>query len=566
MGEQIIVGGGTAGVALATRLSLGLPKSSILLLEAGPSALDELRINVPGLRGSILGTNYDWNFTTLPQNGLGGRSVPVNRGKVLGGSSAMNYLCYDRAAAAEYDAWGDLGSQGWNWKTMIRAMTKSENYTAKDDGDVHGRSGPIRSTYSRAMYDTEKRWKPTVSNLGVPVNDGGSLGGNPIGVMFQPTNVDETHYTRSYSANSYLPLAAKNLAVRPGTHVTKVVLKERAGKLSATGVTLANGNVISAAKEVILSAGTIQSPGLLELSGIGQPQILQAAGITPLLNLPGVGENLQDHIRTSNTYRLKPGYDSFDALTYDGGGTNATGELQKWINGQFSLYDHTTSAYGFLKWAQISKQSYRDIIKAALDEFGNSSNVVDQTKLKFLEDSSVPDMELILEANYVGATGYKGGDHITIFTTLMHGLARGSVHVDPKIPLGKPLIDPKFLSNKADIRGVMESAKFARKIANTEPMKSLWETEIDPGIGTQTDSQWQDFAVRTTETFYHPVGTCALLPRKDGGVVDKNLLVYGTRNLRVVDNSIIPVMVSGHIQTAAYGIAEIAAEKIIAAA
>jgi len=560
------VGGGTAGGALATRLSIGLPNASILLLEAGPSALDELRINVPGLRGSILGTNYDWNFTTTPQKGLGGRSVPVNRGKVLGGSSAMNYLCYDRAAAAEYDVWNELGSHGWNWKTMIRAMTKSENYTAKDDGDVHGRSGPIRSTYNKVVFDTLRTWQPTVSKLGVPINDGGSLGGNPIGVMFQPTNIDETHYTRSYSANSYLPLAGKNLIVRSQAQVVKIVLKEQVGKLSATGVTLADGTSISARKEVILSAGTIQSPGLLELSGIGQVAVLKAAGITPLLDLPGVGENLQDHIRTSNTYRLKPGLDSFDSLIYDAGGSNATQELQKWIDGQFSLYDYTSSAYGFLKWSQVSKQGHKDLLKSALNDFGNSINVIDKTKLKFLNDSSVPDMEVILEANYVGANGYMGGNYITIFTALMHGLTRGSVHLDPNNRLGQPLIDPKFLSNEADIRGVIEGAKFARKIANTEPMKSLWESEIDPGIVVQTDAQWRDYAVKTTETFYHPVGTCALLPKKDGGVVDKNLLVYGTKNLRVVDNSIIPVILSGHIQTAAYGIAEVAAEKIIAAA
>jgi choline dehydrogenase-like flavoprotein len=546
-------------------LSLGLPNAKILLLESGPSALDEIRINIPGFRGSILGTNYDWNFTTTGQAALEGRKIDVNRGKVLGGSSAMNYLCYDRAASAEYEAWSQLGSPGWTWNNFIVAMKKSENFTGSD-GDVHGFTGPIKNTYNRVVFDILKAWQPTVSQLGVPVNDGGSIGGNPIGVMFQPTNIDVTKYTRSYSANSYLPLAKSNLVVRVNTHVAKVVLEKCNGKIKASGVTLADGTTILASKEVILSAGSIQSPGLLELSGIGQPAVIKAAGITPLVELAGVGENYQDHIRVSNTYRLKAGHDTFDPYIYESSGANATGELQKWLNGEVSMYDYTTAAYGFMNWAQVGASSQSTVLQAATDAFGSSTNVVDKKKLEFLKDPSVPDIELIYEANYVGAFGYTGGKFITIFSTVMHPMSRGSVHIDPSSPQGKPIIDPKYFSNEHDIRGIIEASKYARKIANTEPMKSLWEAETEPGPDVQTDAQFRDFGVKTMNSFYHPVGTCAMLPKKDGGVVDSNLIVYGTTNLRVVDNSIIPIILSAHIQTAAYGIAEVAAEKIIAAA
>ncbi|EQB43780.1 GMC oxidoreductase [Colletotrichum gloeosporioides Cg-14] len=563
--DYVIVGGGTAGSALATRLSLGLPDAQILLLEAGPSALDELRINVPGLRGSILGTNFDWNFTTVDQSGLGGRQILVNRGKVLGGSSAMNYLCYDRASSPEYESWAEMGSEGWTWDVMIDAMTKSENFTGSDK-DTRGRIGPIRNTYNRVIYDVLNTWQPAGSELGLPINAEGNMHGNPIGIMFQGTNINNVDYSRSYSANSYLPLAGSNLVVQTSAQVVKVNLeKVYETEYVATGVTLGDGSVINATKEVILSAGSVQSPGLLELSGIGQTAVLEAAGVAPLVDLPGVGENYQDHIRTSNVYRLKDGIDSFDNLIFDANGENATAELQKWIDGEVSLYDYTSAAYGFLNWGQVDSQAQADIIALAETAVGASTSPIDKKKLEFLKNDAVPDYELIFEANHVGAAGYPGsGKFITIFSTVMHALSRGNVHIDPTNPTGKPIIDPKYLNNEHDIKAAAEGAKFARKIAETGPISAMWEAETEPGPDVQTDEQFSEFAVNTVNSFYHPVGTCSLLPRDDGGVVDADLKVYGTTNLRVVDNSIIPIILSGHIQTAAYGIAEVAAAKIIA--
>ncbi|RGP58737.1 hypothetical protein FSPOR_11822 [Fusarium sporotrichioides] len=566
--DYIIVGGGTAGGALAARLSLGLPKSKILLLEAGPSVLEDVRINVPGMRGSILGSSLDWNFSSIAQPGLGGRSISVNRGKVLGGSSAMNFLCYDRAASAEYDAWSELGSPGWNWNTMIHGMKKSENFTG-NDGDVHGRSGPISSTYNRIVPDVLKPWQSTVNKLGVPINDGGSLGGKPVGVMFQPTNIDVTNYTRSYSANSYLPKAGSNLKVKTNAHVAKVLFSsEKTKYLIATGVTLQDGSTIKARKEVILSAGSIQSPGLLEMSGIGQTSVLSNAGIKKLLDLQGVGENYQDHLRTSNTYILKEGYESFDQFIFDAQGTEAKEQFNLWLENKKSWYDYTSSAYAFLNWAQVSDKVQKTITKLAKNEFGKNSTVVDRKKLEYLSNPSIPQLELLLEANYVGAQGYPGagGNFITIFSTVMHPMSRGSVHINGKDLKGKPIIDLNYLNNEHDIQALIEGAKYARKVAFTEPLRSVWAAEFEPGLGKRTDKQLRDWVVKTVNSFYHPIGTCAMLPKKDGGVVDSNLRVYGTKNLRVVDASIIPVQLSGHIQTAVYGIAETAAQKIIDAA
>ncbi|UPK92438.1 hypothetical protein LCI18_003373 [Fusarium solani-melongenae] len=542
--DYIIVGGGTAGGALATRLSLGLPKLKILLLEAGPAALDDVRINVLGMRGSILGTSYDWNVSSVAQTGLNGRSISVNRGKVLGGSSAMNFLCYDRAASAEHDAWGELGSPGWNWDTMIHGMTKSENFTG-NDGDVHGRTGPVKSTYNCIVPDVLKTWQEAVNKLGVPTNNG--------------------RLSRRRPSRSHLPAKGwANLLVRTNAHVAKVLFSQ-SKDLTATGVALEDGSTIRARKEVILSAGSIQSPGLLELSGLGQDAVFAKAGVKKLLSLPGVGENYQDHLRTFNTYRLKEGYESFDPMIFDGESTLAKKQFELWLQTKLLWYDYTSSAYAFLNWADVSDEAEKDLISLANDGFASNSTVVDKKKLKYLSDPSIPQLELLLEANYVGAAGYLGGKFITIFSSIMHPMSRGSVYINPDAPRGKPDIDLKYLTNEYDVRALVEGAKLARKVAETEPLRSVWEAETKPGPDVTTDKQFRDFAVKTVNSFYHPIGTCAMVPKKNGGVVDANLKVYGTKSLRVIDASIIPVQLSGHIQTAVYGIAETVAQKIIAA-
>lgn len=524
------------------------------------------------MRGSTLGSEYDWGFATVPQAPLGGRTIDVNRGKVLGGSAALNYLCYDRASEAEYDSWGELiDSSQWSFNKIFKAMLKSENYTSPADGNKHGTSGPIRSTYNRVVPDFFSTWKPTLKKLGVPINDAGSLSGKPVGVSFQTTNIDPTHYTRSNSFNSYLPLAGPNLVVRPNTRVAKVEFAKRAkpnAPLKAIGVILEDGTKIPASQEVILSAGSIQSPGLLELSGIGSSSLLKSAKIPVLQDLPSVGENYQDHIRLSNVYKLKPGIASFDPMIYDNAGPFATAQFQLWLQNKVSWYDYTSTAYSFMNWNQIfsgNKSAVSALTKLA-QSAAQKKNVVDATKLDYLSDPSVPQLEIIMDANFVGAYAYPGGNFTTLLSSVMHPMSRGSVHINASSPSisTKPIINPNYLSNEYDLQALIAGAKFSRKIASTEPLKSIIEgSEVEPGLNVQTEAQWREFAKSTMGSFYHPVGTCAMLPQKDGGVVDADLKVYGTDNLRVVDCSVIPVLPSAHIQTAAYGIAEIAAELVI---
>lgn len=538
------MGGGTAGLALATRLSLGLPSAKIVVIEAGPSGLHEDGINVPGLKGSTIGGKYDWYFPTVPQKALNNRVVFNPRGKVLGGSSALNLLTWDRPAAREIEKWKELGNPGWGWKEMEAAMEKAETFVGGPPGS--GTKGPIYALYNRQQAPFLNAVAPAVSSLhGIPLNSD-SIQGNPIGIGYQPTNVNPTSYNRSYSANEYLSKAKSNLVVLTETRVAKVNLK-KSGKLQrATGVTLTDGTVITARKEVILSAGSIQSPNLLELSGIGGSDILKAAKIKQLIDLPGVGENYQEHLREEQWNRR--------------------------LNNLSSWFDDARFSILFANWKQIIGGSDNAQVALARSLLAGSKDVGHKWKLEQLSDPKIPQIEMIFTSRYFGNKGYppvgsplNGKGFMAIIVGLMHPLATGSVHIDPaNATLGSPIIDPKFLNNEYDIQGLIHALKFARKIFQTEPLKSVVVSEYEPGLdAVKTDAEWRAYLLRNMGIIFHPMCTAAMLPKKDGGVVDPKLVVYGTENLRVVDASVIPVQISAHPQTVVYGIAEKAAEIII---
>ncbi|KAK2602260.1 hypothetical protein N8I77_008809 [Diaporthe amygdali] len=549
-------------------------------MRTGPAAPDELKINVPAMFGSTQGGPYDWNFTTTPQPGLGSRVVDLSRGKVLGGSSAMNYMLWNRASAPEYDVWETLGNPDWNWDSMLAGMVKSENFTGIDSQDYghvgRGTEGPIHNVINRYRTEQVQAWIPTLENLGLSHNLE-SLGGNPLGAMLQPSSVNPDNYTRSYSANSYLPRVGPNLALLLSTRVARINFDtpsksrrwDRASHddVVATGVTLEDGSVITARNEVIISAGSLQSPGILELSGIGQKSVLEGAGINQIIDLPGVGENLQDHVGVGVTYQLKPGYNSLDIFIYNA--TYAAEQLDLWENKHVSRYDYSISDIAFFNWKQLLGNDTA-IVDLAVQAVGNSTNVIDQAKLSFLSDYAVPQMEMTMSDSTIGPTYPSPGDplyesdFITPLGIVMRPLARGSVHIRSSNISHSPEIDPRYASNAYDLQNLVEAGKFARKIAQTEPLASLLVGEYAPGLAAvSTEDEWIEYAREAMITIYHYSGTCAMLPKKDGGVVDPRLKVWGTKNLRVVDASIIPVLMASHTQTAAYGIAERAAEIII---
>ncbi|KAI1845959.1 hypothetical protein JX266_008046 [Neoarthrinium moseri] len=570
--DYIIIGGGTAGVALATRLSQGLPDRSILLIEAGPSAPHELKINVPGMRGSTIGGPFDWNLTTVPQNESARRVLITPRGKILGGSSAFNFMLWNRGSKAEYDGWEELGNTGWNWDSIRESMMSSENFTnlsPDEAGDAgRGTDGPIHAAISRYITKQQRLFISALERLGVPHNVE-SLNGTPLGVMNHPSSVDSITWARSYSANSYLPLAGSNLQVLLSTQVARVNLKTSYNtNVRAAGITLSDGSVIQASKEVILSSGSLLSPGLLELSGIGKKSVLDAIGVDQVVDLPGVGENLQDHIRISMSYRLKPGYNSSDELLYNA--TYAAEQLTLWKNRELTVYDGVPNGISLLNWKQVIGDD-SGLLGLAEEEFGQSRNPVVQKKLQLVKDDSVAKIELVFLDGYEGLQGYPapgtphyGEGYFTIVGAAMHSFNRGSVHVSSPDISRPPEIDPRYLSSEYDIQALIEIGKYVRKVAQTEPLASALITEHEPGATlVSTDEQWREYIINATNSFYHLTSTCSMQPKDDGGVVDPELKVWGTDNLRVVDASVIPVLIASHTQTAVYAIAERAAQLII---
>jgi choline dehydrogenase-like flavoprotein len=247
----------------------------------------------------------DWSLPTIPQAAASNRIINHNRGKVLGGSSALNLLVWNRATVKEYNAWEELGNPGWNFKNMYSAMLKVENFQrqageAQYGKDGVGFGGPIQVGLIENPPPHVRGGIPTLKNLGLSANLE-SLNGSNIGTMYQPSIQRFSNHTRSYSVD-YLPRAGANLVIRYNSTIHKVKLD----KNKATGVILANGEEVKAKKEVILSGGSLLTPKILELSGIGQKEVLEKAGIKQLIELQGVGENLQDHLRIQSTYELKP--------------------------------------------------------------------------------------------------------------------------------------------------------------------------------------------------------------------------------------------------------------------
>ncbi|KAK2791981.1 hypothetical protein FQN51_001954 [Onygenales sp. PD_10] len=587
--DFVVVGGGTAGLAVASRLSQRIEQASILVLEAGEDASEEPKINIPGMKGTALGTAYDWNFTTITQPHAGDRKIAYNRGKVLGGSSALNLLCWDRGSSVEYDSWEKLGNPGWNWESMIEAMLKAENFLpsehAGDDG--FGTGGPIETMINDYVPAHQDFWIPTLEGLGVPENKE-SLNGSLTGAMFQPSNIRNSDSTRSYSAHNpgYPSVAGPNLVIKTGARVKKINFTKKEKDIVANGVTLTDGCTIEARKEVILSAGTIQSPGLLELSGIGQKAVLDAAGIEQLLDLPGVGENLQDHVRIQSSYKLKDEFVSFDILKFNT--TYASEQLALWNAGQRSMYDYTASGYAFVNWTQAGtgsdKTYFTSLIQHAIENPTSSSPFEPERSriaLDYLENHphTIPQVEVIFSDGYTGVKGYPapesplyGSSFFTLLAALQHPLSLGSIHITSPTIDNPPQINPNYLAHDHDIEALIAIAKYLRKLASTEPLRSIWTSEYEPGLDMvgdgdgddpETDEQWKTYVLQNALSIYHPMGTCAMLPREMYGVVDGRLRVYGTRGLRVVDASVVPNLVSGHPQTAVYGVAERAVGFIV---
>lgn len=536
--DYVIVGGGTSGLLLASVLSNN-PAKTVAVLEAGGDARNDARVSNPQNEGGIQGTIYDWNFTSIPQKQLYNNAViPVPRGKTLGGSSAMNFMIWHRASQIEFDAWqSTLNISGWNWSTIYAANKASESFTnspAALAGNLtyndayHGFSGPVAGSMEKSVFSLYTDYVlPSLKSLGVSkLQD--SDGGNTTGPRFVPLCINASTYTRSYSGSAYTNVQGRpNLVVLTNTTATRLLWGATySGQAVSNAVEYIDPktgtkNFINGSN-IVLSAGAIQSPQLLELSGVGNPNILTPLGIKTVLNLPAVGTQAQDH------------------LSYSGGFG-------------FNKSDFTGGDYvqDFQDYAQpsrfLSAADYRNasqLLSGATPPAGVSN--ASWQMLKKLWATDQPMIEFGWFFGYVNAY-------------LLHPLSQGTIHINSSSPLSAPRIDPNFNSAKTsgvewDLWLLSKALQYyATTVAKSSPLSSI--AAAYSVNGSLPFDQFQSTIYKGLSSGSHQTGGCVMMPQNQGGVVDSNLKVYGTKNVYVVDASVVPVSPGQHTMGLAWAIA-----------
>ncbi|KLO19195.1 alcohol oxidase [Schizopora paradoxa] len=593
--DYVVIGGGTAGITVATRLA-ERSDLKVLLIEAGEYHGRDPLVDVPGFIGrTIANPKFDWAFKSTPQSGANHRVVPQPRGKGLGGSSLINYLGIFRPSKEEIDSLEKLGNKGWNWESILHSLKNSESpvpyeatstirdtYAIGADPDFHGVNGPIKMSFPKLLTTLHARLFTAGESLGIPknktINDCGAIGSvTPLYTL------DPSTTTRSYAASGYLEtnLHRKNLFVLTNAQVTKINFETK-GLLQRTVSVdvLSQGTEYRISKiqrDIILSSGTLQTPQLLELSGIGHPDILSRHGIRTLINLPGVGENLQDHVGVTTIAQVETVDETVNDLI-DPVIFKKHEEL--YANDKTGLLSTVpAAAFMFLPSKCLGSKEDIKAVEETMRTQSTKSSTITIPSLAFgLEKQYAIQRELFNDdkqahgeiMNFLGhlptfnSTPEPGKRYTTLSCSLTHPLSRGSVHIASADPLLPPEINPNYLANKTDLNLLVGVVEFALKLYNTKPLadhvKSICLPPQEAIAGGKEGLK--AFVRDNCRPIYHPVGTASMLPRGDGGVVDASLKVYGTSNLRVVDLSILPLEPSCHTQSLAYAIGEKAADII----
>jgi choline dehydrogenase len=532
--DYIVIGAGSAGCVLANRLSAN-GKDRVLLLEAGGSDRSPL-IQVPlGYGLTFADPKYNWVYYTEPDGALGGRSSYWPRGKVLGGSSSINAMVYIRGQKGDYNDWAAAGNAGWSWNEVLPYIKKSEDHVFGADAH-HGAGGELRvSDFADQVHPLCSKFLEAGKTLGysqTPDFNGAQKEGFGLWQMTIRDGV------RASTANAFLRPALKriNLTLKIHAHVTKVLIENA----TAVGVNChINGvkQTFSARKEVIMCGGAINSPQLLQLSGIGDRALLEKHGVEVVNHLPRVGQGLQDHLCVSYFFKSKV--------------TTLNDSLGTW--------------WGKL-WAGVRYVLTR---KGPLGMSVNQAGAFVRSR----EGLARPNLHLYFNPISYSAANVKLGrfqltnpDPFSAFLISFNTCvptSRGSVTIRSANPLDKPVITTNFLSTEHDLRDIVEGSRMVRNIANAKPLVDVLQSEHLPGAHVQSDEDiLKDFRARCGSV-YHASCTCAMGPDAVTSVVDARLRVHGIRRLRVVDASIFPSVTSGNTNAPVIMVAEKASDMIL---
>jgi choline dehydrogenase len=524
--DYIVVGAGSAGAVLAARLSED-PATRVLLLEAGPSDRS-FWIHLPiGYGKTMWSRTYNWCFETDPDPHMNGRRIYWPRGKTLGGSSSINGLIYIRGQREDYDHWAELGNPGWAFDDLLPYFKRSEGNQRGSDA-WHGGDGPLKVSDIGARHELIEAFIAGAGQCGVPRNDDFN-GATQEGVGYYQLT---THRGwRCSTAKGYLAPARRraNLVVRTGAQATALCLQGR----RATGVKYRQDGVerqADAKAEVLLAAGAIQSPQLLQLSGIGPAGLLQQHGVTVQHALPGVGENLQDHLQ------LRLAYECTRPIT--------TNDQLRTLWGR--------AAIG-LQWLL----QRRGPLAIGINQGG--------CFMRALPDATRPDIQFhvaTLSADMAGGQPHPWPG-FTLSVCQLRPTSRGRVQIRSADPLQAPSMLANYLSTDHDRATALAAVKAARRIAQSPAMQPYVKREVKPGPAAMDDDALLAFCRDAGATIFHPSGTCRMGNDSDSlAVVDARLRVHGIERLRVVDCSVMPTLVSGNTNAAAVMMAEKAVDLI----
>ena len=526
--DYIVVGAGSAGAVVANRLSAN-GEYSVLCLEAGSEGSGYFWSRVPaGVAKLIDNPKVNWCYRSEPDEGSGQRDIEVPRGKMLGGSSSINGMVFVRGQRQDYDHWAQLGNRGWSYADVLPLFKMMESYEGGDD-EFRGRDGLLKVTDSPKLSPFFDKLIQSAEKCGIPHNPDYN-GASQEGIAMTQATINKGR--RMSTAYCYLDPARnrRNLTIEQNAMAETLILE---GK-RCVGVRYSVGSQkreARASREVVVSGGSINSPKILELSGIGQPELLRGHGIDVVHELPGVGENLRDHYSPRMKYSITQPDATFNER---GNGVRLWGEALK-----YGLFRK-----GFIGLSSVPVRMY----------FRTREGLESP-------DATVSFMPFFVErVNRVRRIAKQSG--VTMNVNVLRSESLGSIHIKSADPTEPPAIRFNFLSAEMDRAGVVFAMRKGREVMNTAPVADIVGEEIAPGPQYQTDDELLEWVRHNAETTYHPVGTCKM-GQDPQAVVDDRLRVHGIEGLRVADASIMPTLTSGNTNAPSIMIGEKCAAMVL---